>query len=232
MADGGLLPLLHLARRVEGCRACPRLVQWREDVARTKRAAYRDQPYWGRGVPGTGDPAARLLVLGLAPGAHGANRTGRPFEGDGTGILLFAAFRRAGFLRGGALVDCWLTNAVKCVPPGNTPTAEERRRCAPLLVEEVDALPLVVVLALGATAWDAVLRLSGPRPKPRFRHGAEVVLGPQGPLAGRILLASYHPSRQNTATGRLTMAMLETVALRAAALLPGGPSSRAPVSRG
>ena len=212
------------AAGVSGCRACPRLVAWREEVGRTKRAAHAGETYWSRPVPGMGDPAARLLVLGLAPGAHGANRTGKPFTGDATGAWLFPALEGGGFLRGGGLVDCWVTNAVKCVPPGNRPTAAERDRCAPLLAAEAEALPLQVVLAIGALAWDVALRQrGGPHPKPRFGHGAEVRLDADGAAPARprphTVLASYHPSRQNTNTRRLTAAMLEQVVMRARTVL-------------
>jgi uracil-DNA glycosylase len=216
------MDLQGLGDRVVTCTRCPRLVSWREAVAATKRAAYRDEDYWGRPVPGFGDPQARLLVLGLAPGAHGANRTGRAFTGDGAGAFLFRALHRAGLASaprsvasddGLHLTGTWVTNAVKCVPPANAPTAAERAACAPYLDAEQALLGARVVLALGATGWAAGLRLLGvPRPRPRFAHGAEVA-------AGEVtLIASYHPSRQNTNTGRLTQAMLDGVVARAAAL--------------
>jgi uracil-DNA glycosylase len=182
-----------LASQVTACRRCPRLVEWRERVARERRAAYAEEEYWGRPLPGFGDPAARVLILGLAPAAHGANRTGRVFTGDRSGDWLFAALYRAGFASqptstarddGMRLRDCWIT-------------AAER---------ELELLPRVrVILCLGAFAWDAALRLRPQRPKPRFAHGAE-----SAPLLG-----CYHPSQQNTFTGRLTEEMLDAVLLRA-----------------
>jgi len=184
-----------------------------------KRAAFADWDYWGKPVPGYGDPQARLLVLGLAPAAHGGNRTGRVFTGDRSGDFLFAAMHRVGLANrpesvsrddGLVLHGCWVTAAVKCAPPANRPTPEERDSCAPFLAEEVALLPLRAVLALGAFAWDAALRAFGqPRPKPRFAHGAEVDLG-------RVtLVGSYHVSQQNTFTGRLTPDMLDAVLRRA-----------------
>ena len=207
------------------CRRCPRLVAWRERVAREKRAAFRNQAYWGRPVPGFGDPDARLLILGLAPAAHGGNRTGRIFTGDRSGDWLFASLYRTGFANqprstargdGLALRDCYVTAPVKCAPPANRPLPGERDRCAPWLVRELALLPGVqVVVALGGYAWDAALRHFGPvRPKPRFAHGAEVPLP-----AGRLLLGSYHVSQQNTLTGKLTEPMLDAVFLRARELL-------------
>lgn len=206
------------------CRACPRLVAWREYIAREKRAAYADQDYWGRPVPGFGDPDARLLILGLAPGAHGANRTGRVFTGDRSGEVLFAALHRAGFANqptsvsrddGLVLRDCWITAPVKCAPPDNRPAPAERDRCAPFLAAEAALLPVRVVLALGAFGWDAALRTFGPapRPKPRFAHGAEASLG------GLLLVGCYHVSQLNTFTGRLTPAMLDQVLARVRSLV-------------
>ena len=215
-----------LERTVVVCRACPRLVAWREQVARDKRAAYAGEEYWGRPVPGFGDPAARLVVVGLAPAAHGANRTGRIFTGDRSGDFLYAALHRAGFANqatarhrgdGLRLTDCWVTAPVKCAPPANRPRPDERDRCLPYLEAEVAALPTRVVVSLGGYAWDAVLRLLGPvRPKPRFGHGAEV------DVAGVTLLGCYHVSQQNTFTGRLTPPMLDAVLRRARDLLSPG----------
>jgi uracil-DNA glycosylase len=209
---------------VVGCRRCPRLVAWREEVARTRRAAFADQTYWGRPVPGFGDPAARLLVLGLAPAAHGGNRTGRVFTGDRSGDWLFAGLYRTGFANqpvsvsrddGLTLTDCYVTAPVKCAPPGNRPLPEERDNCAPWLDAELATLDVRVVVALGGFAWEAALRHLGPvRPKPRFGHGAEAALP-----GGRTLLGSFHVSQQNTHTGRLTEAMLDGVLQRARALL-------------
>jgi uracil-DNA glycosylase family 4 len=217
--------LERLNHEVIECRRCPRLVSWREQVARDKRAAFRDQEYWGRPVPGFGDPNARLLILGLAPAAHGGNRTGRIFTGDRSGDWLFASLHRTGFANqptsvargdGLALRDCYITAPVKCAPPENKPTIQERANCAPWLQRELALLPAVrVVVALGSFAWDTALRHLGPvRPKPRFTHGAETAL-PQG----QILLGSFHVSQQNTQTGRLTEAMLDGVFVRARELL-------------
>ncbi|QBI19082.1 uracil-DNA glycosylase [Egibacter rhizosphaerae] len=212
---------------VVACRACPRLVAWREQVAREKRAAYAGWDYWGKPVPGFGDPQARVLVLGLAPAAHGANRTGRMFTGDRSGDVLYAALYRTGFANqptsthrgdGLELTGCWITAPVKCAPPQNKPAPEERDRCAPFLDAELALLDIRVVVALGGFAWDAALRHFGdppPRPKPRFGHGAEAVLG------NVTLLGSYHVSQQNTFTGRLTPDMLEAVLTRAGVLADG-----------
>ncbi|MEW6583629.1 MAG: uracil-DNA glycosylase [Actinomycetota bacterium] len=207
------------------CRRCPRLVEWRERVGREKRAAYAGEEYWARPVPGFGDPDAWLLVVGLAPGAHGANRTGRVFTGDRSGDFLFAALHRTGFASqptsthrgdGLTLTGCRVAAAVRCVPPGNRPTPAERDACGGYLAREAALLPrLRVVVALGAWAWDAYLRATGaPRPRPAFRHGAEVHAG------GRALLGCYHVSQQNTFTGRLTPEMLDAVLMRARGLAP------------
>jgi uracil-DNA glycosylase len=227
--------LERLNRELVECRRCPRLVEWRERVAREKRAAFRDQEYWGRPVPGFGDPEARLLILGLAPAAHGGNRTGRIFTGDRSGDWLFASLYRTGFAsqptsvaRGDGLVlrGCYITAPVKCAPPENKPLPQERANCAPWLDAELDLLEVRVVVALGAFAWDVALRHLGPvRPKPRFGHAAEAHLP-----AGRILLGSYHVSQQNTHTGRLTEPMLDGVFWRARELLDI-PSSRRGTSR-
>jgi uracil-DNA glycosylase family 4 len=217
-----------LGGRVAGCRRCPRLVAWREQVAREKRAAFRDWDYWGRPVPGFGDPAARLLVLGLAPAAHGGNRTGRIFTGDRSGDWLFASLWRSGFANqptsvhrddGLRLTDCYITAPVKCAPPDNRPLPEERDNCAPWLEAELALLPTIrAVVALGGYAWDTALRHLGPvRPKPRFGHGAEAALP-----HGRTLLGSFHVSQQNTNTGRLTEPMLDGVFARARGILHGG----------
>jgi uracil-DNA glycosylase len=219
--------LQRLNREVVQCRRCPRLVAWRERVASEKRAAFRDQVYWGRPVPGFGDPAAGLLILGLAPAAHGGNRTGRIFTGDRSGDWLFASLYRTGFANqptsvaaddGLALSACYITAPVKCAPPDNRPLPAERDACAPWLAAELALLHLRVVVALGAFAWDQALRHLGPvRPKPRFGHGAEAPLPHD-----RILLGSYHVSQQNTQTGRLTEAMLDGVFVRARELLGSG----------
>jgi uracil-DNA glycosylase family 4 len=221
--------LAALEARIVRCRLCPRLVAWREEVARTKRRAYLDQQYWGRPVPGFGDPAARVVLVGLAPGAHGANRTGRMFTGDRSGAFLYGALHRAGLASqptsisrddGLELRGAFITAAARCAPPDNRPTPEELARCAPFLDAELALLREArVFLALGAIGWDAVLahlaRLGRPppRPRPRFGHGAEWSI-PGGPA----LLGSYHPSQQNTQTGRLTPAMLDAVLRRAVEL--------------
>jgi uracil-DNA glycosylase len=209
-----------LKRSVVACRACPRLVGWREQVARERRAAYADQEYWGRPVPGFGDPEARVLIVGLAPAAHGANRTGRMFTGDRSGDWLFGSLHRTGFANqpisvaaddGLELTDAWVTAPVKCAPPDNRPTIEERDRCGPYLAAEMDLVPWRVAVALGGYGWDAVLRVSGwEGRKPRFGHAAQAALPD-----GRTLLGSYHVSQQNTFTGRLTEPMLDRVFLRA-----------------
>jgi uracil-DNA glycosylase len=226
-------PLEQLEQEVIACRACPRLVAWREKVARERRAAYRNEEYWGRPVPGFGDPKARLFIVGLAPAAHGANRTGRMFTGDRSGEWLFRALHRAGFANqaesearddGLRLLDAWLTAGVRCAPPGNRPTPEERRNCRPFLERELDGfLPRIrCVVALGSFAFDHVLRilrdrgLSVPSPKPAFGHGVEVPVGD-----GLTLLASYHPSQQNTFTGTLTEEAFDRVWMRAREVVTG-----------
>jgi uracil-DNA glycosylase family 4 len=220
------------------CRACPRLVEWRERVAREKRAAYRHERYWGRPVPGIGPADARLLVVGLAPAAHGGNRTGRMFTGDRSGDVLFAALHAVGLANqptsvhrddGLELHGVRITAPVHCAPPDNKPTPAERDTCGSWLRAELALLAPRAVVALGGFAWQAVLPvLAGagwtvPRPRPRFGHGAEVVLeGPAGPLH---LFGSYHVSQQNTFTGRLTPAMLEDVLGRAATVADVTPGS-------
>jgi uracil-DNA glycosylase family 4 len=223
--------LASLTDEIIGCRACPRLVAWREEVARERRASFRDEEYWGRPVPGFGDPAARVLVLGLAPAAHGANRTGRVFTGDRSGDWLFAAMHRAGFANqpesvregdGLALRDAYVTAAVRCAPPANRPTPAERDLCLPFLERELALLDDVrVIVVLGGFAYEAAWRLLGaagvalPRPRPRFAHGLEV------PTERATVLGCYHPSQQNTFTGRLTEPMLDAVFARARALAVG-----------
>ncbi|MGY4644597.1 uracil-DNA glycosylase [Cellulomonas sp. URHB0016] len=213
---------------VPTCRACPRLVEWRETVAATKRAAYRDETYWARPVPGFGDPTARVLVVGLAPAAHGANRTGRMFTGDRSGDFLFAAMHRTGFASqatsvraddGLVLTGIRTTAPVRCAPPANAPTPEERRTCGPFLGREVELVAPQVVVVLGGFGWQALLATLGeqgwevPRPRPRFGHGAEVRL--RRADAEVVLLGCFHVSQQNTFTGRLTPGMLDAVLLRA-----------------
>jgi uracil-DNA glycosylase family 4 len=213
--------LLRLESAIVDCRQCPRLVEWRERVAGDKRPAYRHETYWGRPVPGFGDPAARLIVIGLAPAAHGANRTGRMFTGDRSGDWLFRALHRAGFASaaeskhrndGLTLTDVWVTAPVRCAPPANQPTAEERDRCAAWLDAELDLLARRrVFVTLGQIGYRALwshLRRAGHglvRPRPAFGHGAVVELGE---LA---IVMSYHPSQQNTFTGRLTEEMFNAV---------------------
>jgi uracil-DNA glycosylase family 4 len=224
--------LAAIEAEVVTCRRCPRLVAWREEVARVKRAAFADQTYWGRPLPGFGDPDARVLILGLAPAAHGANRTGRVFTGDRSGDFLFAALHRTGFANqptsraagdGLALTDAWITAAVRCVPPANRPTPQERDACLPWSVAEMAHLERVrVILGLGAFAWDAALRLRVAlghpplRPRPRFGHGATFDAGPW------TLLGTFHPSQQNTFTGRLTPPMLDAVLETARQLADAG----------
>jgi uracil-DNA glycosylase family 4 len=208
-----------LERRVTGCRRCPRLVEWRERVAVEKRAAFRDEDYWGRPVPGFGDPRASVYVLGLAPAAHGGNRTGRVFTGDRSGDWLFAALHRTGFANQPASVSrddglrlrgAFVAAAVRCAPPGNRPQPSERDNCLPYAARELDLLRPRVIVCLGGFAWDAACRLLGLRPRPRFGHGAEHSVD-----GGPVLLGTYHPSQQNTFTGRLTEEMLHAVFLRA-----------------
>lgn len=222
--------LAGLARRVAVCRRCPRLVSYRQRVAREKRRAFAAQDYWGRPVPGWGDPQARVLIVGLAPAAHGANRTGRMFTGDSSGDWLYAALHRFGFANqptatsrddGLSLRDCYITAAARCAPPGNKPLPQELARCRPFLVAELRLLTRVrVVVVLGRIAHDAFLRAAGwwerlaPRERPRFAHGARTRLPD-----GTVLLASYHPSRQNTNTGRLTRPMWHAVFRRARRLI-------------
>ena len=232
-----------LERELVDCRRCPRLVAWREQIARERKAAYAEQEYWGRPVPGFGDPRARVLVLGLAPAAHGANRTGRMFTGDRSGEFLYAAMWRAGLASqpastarddGLQLRDAWVSAAVRCAPPANKPTPQEREACLPWSVRELELLPRVrAILCLGAFAWDAALRLSAtvessggdenaagvdgrvsPRARrPRFGHGAE------HQRTRYTLIGCYHPSQQNTFTGRLTEAMIDAVLARVCELV-------------
>ena len=220
-------------RAIVACTACPRLRTYCDGVAREKKRAYRDQAYWGRPVPGFGDPEARVLLVGLAPGAHGANRTGRMFTGDSSGDWLYEALHRHGFANqphstgrddGMRLRDVWIGAAGRCAPPDNKPLPEELARCRPFLAAELRLLArLRVVVALGRIGHEAYLRAAGwwdalpARERPEFAHGAEHVLPD-----GRVLIASFHPSRQNTNTGRLTRPMWHAVFARARVLATGG----------
>jgi len=208
---------------VTACRACPRLVEWREQVAAEKRAAYQDWDYWGRPVPGFGDPAARVAIIGLAPAAHGANRTGRMFTGDRSGDFLYAALHRTGFANqptsdhrgdGLALTGAWITAPVRCAPPANKPTPTERDTCRPWLERELALLPdLQVFVVLGQFAYQAMTHHLGVTSRPKFAHGAEVAAP-----TGQTILCSYHVSQQNTFTGKLTEPMLDAVLNRARGL--------------
>ena len=218
-----------LAGEIAGCRRCPRLVEWRERVARERKKAHRTEEYWGRPVPGFGDPAAQLLVIGLAPAAHGANRTGRMFTGDRSGDWLYRALFRAGFANrpesrsrgdGMRLRGAYVTAPVRCAPPANKPTPEERDACAPWLAAELDLLGAARVgMCLGSFAWGVMLRTLAqrghevPRPRSRFGHGAIARIGDVA------LVGSYHPSQQNTFTGRLTEEMFDGVFVAARTLL-------------
>jgi uracil-DNA glycosylase family 4 len=223
--------LERLTDDITSCRLCPRLVEWRERVAVEKRASFRDWQYWGKPIPGFGDPRARLLVVGLAPAAHGGNRTGRVFTGDRSGDWLYGAMHRAGFANqptsmsrddGLVLTGAYVTAAVRCAPPDNKPTVEERDTCMPYLQRELDLLSNVkVIVCLGGFAYTALARHLGLTKRPKFGHGVEA------PLAdGRVLLASYHPSQQNTFTGRLTQPMLDEVFEAAKRMLAAGYGPR------
>ena len=229
--------LERLESRVVRCRRCPRLVAWREQVALTRRAAFAEETYWGRPLPGFGDPDARILVVGLAPAAHGGNRTGRIFTGDRSGDWLFGALWRAQLANqphsvsrddGLRLNGCWVTAVVRCAPPANRPLPAERDNCLPYLKEELGLLPAVrVIVCLGGFAWDGALRALGslsvtvPRPRPRFGHGA------RAPVGRWELIGCYHPSQQNTFTGRLTEDMIDQIMARARSLsgLPPVPKT-------
>lgn len=225
-----------LEREISGCRKCPRLRSWCERVAVEKRAMYRTQTYWGRPVAGFGDPEARLLVLGLAPGAHGANRTGRVFTGDRSGDWLFHALHAAGFANqpasvhrndGLALKDCWVSASVRCAPPANRPLPSEVDACRPFLLEELRLLSNIrLIVALGRLAWENLLGIYrlAPRRHYPFAHLAEIPAPRTGDGGSRpALLASYHPSQQNTQTGRLTREMLDAVFARARLVLGSAP---------
>jgi uracil-DNA glycosylase family 4 len=212
-----------LQDEIADCTKCPRLVAWRQEAAQTKVARFAQDSYWGRAVPSFGDPEAELLLVGLAPAAHGANRTGRMFTGDRSGDFLFASMHRTGFANqassthredGLQLQNAYLSAVNRCAPPANKPLPEERERCLPFLAQELTLLKNVkVILCLGAYAWDGILAIFPTRPKPRFAHAAEAK------VSTYTLLGSFHPSQQNTFTGRLTPEMLDAVFLRAKALL-------------
>jgi uracil-DNA glycosylase len=219
--------LAELSAEVVACRRCPRLVDWRERVARERPRRYRDSSYWARPLPGYGDPAARVLIVGLAPAAHGGNRTGRIFTGDRSGDWLFAALHRAGLANqalsvapddGLRLLDCYIAAIVRCAPPANRPVPGERDACLPFLVRELELLPEArALVCLGSFAWDGALRVLAERghrvrPRPAFGHLAEAPVGPY------VLLGCYHPSQQNTFTGKLTETMLDAVFARARAV--------------
>ncbi len=222
--------LAALEQRVTTCRLCPRLVEWRERVAREKRASFAQETYWGRPVPGFGDPHARVFVLGLAPAAHGGNRTGRVFTGDRSGDWLFASMHRTGFANqpasthvgdGLELHDAFVAAAVRCAPPANKPLPAERDNCLPYAREELDLMPQVrVIVCLGAFAWDAACRLYAIKPRPKFSHLAE-----HAGTGHPTLLGCFHPSQQNTFTGKLTEPMLDAVFTRARAS-PSTPRAR------
>ena len=247
-AAGAATTLGDLTAVMVECRACPRLVAWRELVARQKVARFRDESYWARPVPGFGDPTARILVVGLAPAAHGGNRTGRVFTGDASGDFLFAAMHATGLANqavarraddGLALSDAYIAAPVRCAPPANKPTPDERATCQPYLVRELELLRHVrVIVPLGSIAWESTFRtvaaLTGrdARPRPPFGHGAIAT------IAGYTVVGSYHPSQQNTFTGKLTQPMLRAVFETAIAVAreseaaPGGQAGDSPSTRG
>jgi uracil-DNA glycosylase len=223
-AAGNAAALSRITAEVVDCRLCPRLVAWREEVAANPRTSYRGEVYWGRPIAGFGDAGARIVVAGLAPAAHGGNRTGRIFTGDRSGDWLFRAMYRAGLANqptsvaaddGLDLTGAWVTAAVRCAPPANKPTTEERDTCAQYLVRELAVLEPAVIIVLGSFAYEAVWRVlrtlgtSLPAPRPRFGHGVEV------PTGGPLVLCSFHPSQQNTFTGKLTEPMLDQIFIRA-----------------
>lgn len=226
--------LVSLAAEIADCRQCDRLVEWREQVALEKRAAFRDEDYWGLGVPGFGDPAAKVMIVGLAPAAHGANRTGRVFTGDRSGDFLFASLHRTGFANqsfarhigdGLQLTDAYVTAAVRCAPPANKPTTEERDNCRPFMERELDLLRKVrVFVALGQFGYQVTCSILGVRPRPKFGHGVVVPLSEHGCERKGNIVCSFHPSQQNTFTGRLTEAMLDQVFLTARELAELGPA--------
>ncbi|HTC29683.1 MAG TPA: uracil-DNA glycosylase [Candidatus Acidoferrum sp.] len=225
--------LKSIERAIVACERCPELRTYCAQVARERRRAYADQEYWGKPVPAFGDPDARVLLVGLAPGAHGSNRTGRPFTGDASGEFLYPALYRAGFASqaqaldgndGLALIDCFITSAGRCAPPKNKPTPQQLRNCFPFLLQEFDALPkLEIMIALGSIGFDAILKVLRERgfsfePPPVFGHGTESVA--TNGTRRITVIASYHPSRQNTNTGKLTVPMFDAIFTRAKKLLP------------
>ena len=224
------MELTNLNQEIINCRKCARLVEWREQVAREKRKAYRDQEYWGKPVPGFGDPAARLFVVGLAPGAHGSNRTGRQFTGDASGSFLYPALHRAGFANqpearsrddGLMLTDMYIAAAARCAPPDNKPTLEELANCQPYLERELELIQPKVIVALGRIAFERVLRIFSIRnPDWKFAHGAVFPL-PNSVfcIPNSSLICSYHPSQQNTLTGKLTVEMFDQIWAQARNLL-------------
>ena len=229
-------PLRKVEAKIIGCTRCPELRAYCAEIARTKTRRYEDQTYWGKPVPAFGDPNARIMLVGLAPGAHGSNRTGRMFTGDASGDFLYPALYRAGLASqpiavdkddGLVLHDCIITAAGRCAPPANKPTPQQLRNCFSYLLEEFDALPrLQVMIGLGAIGFDAIVRLLREREftfaeKPKFSHGAEFVA--TNGKRRTIILGSYHPSRQNTNTGVLTPAMFDAIFTRATALVKARP---------
>ena len=217
-------PLEKLNSEIISCRKCPRLVEWREEIARVKRKAYKDDDYWGKPVPGFGDPKARVLVVGLAPGAHGSNRTGRNFTGDASGGFLFPALHRAGFANqaeaesrsdGLILKDMYITATARCAPPDNKPSPLELSNCQPYLERELEILKPKVIVCLGRIAFERILRIYSARiSEYKFAHGATYQL-----QNGTWLLCSYHPSQQNTLTGKLTVKMFDAIWEKAKDLL-------------
>ena len=212
------------------CRKCPRLVEWREKVAQEKRKAYRDHEYWGKPVPGFGDSAARVFVVGLAPGAHGSNRTGRQFTGDASGNFLYPALHRAGFANrpdstsrddGLILTDMYIAASARCAPPDNKPTPEELSTCLPYLKTELQLIQPKVLVALGKIAFDTILRITSTRPTAlKFSHAAVFSLPPSNFIPhNSYLICSYHPSQQNTLTGKLTVEMFDTIWQQARTLI-------------
>jgi len=211
-----LKPLEQLNKEIIACRKCPRLVEWREEVARVKRKAYKDEEYWGKPVPGFGDSQARVLVVGLAPGAHGSNRTGRNFTGDASGGFLFPALHRAGFANqaevesrsdGLILKDMYITAAARCAPPDNKPTPDELNKCQPYLERDIEIIDPNVIVCLGRVAFERILKIYGLRGSVyKFAHAASYQL-----TNGKWLLCSYHPSQQNTLTGKLTVDMFDQI---------------------